>query len=763
MHSIRNFFNDYLNSIRQSQFLKRTLVSYLSVSFILFIIFSLLISRHISADYRNNVIAMNHKTMLQSSDITANVLSNVYNYTENLFNNDENLLSIMYGKKFTSELSMKKAVLTASLNSFSNVLDSFYIINLDSGYICSSYGTYYSPLDFFDQDIIQDLQNDKLDKRHSYFVPRKIPAPQAKSNQEYLKVISLIYVMDNAHAFVVNIDQEKYASMAGAGADSDIQTIVLNSNNLCLVHSDSQQFASDYSGSPLVKKIHSSASHSGNMIQKLDGANYFISYLRDDYFGFTYIILTRKYLFNINSPLVVNTFVYSFIFIILTVILSLLLSWITYHPVHNIKQNLQLFDTVPPDVAENDVSGIPAAIHAIHHSYDTMTRRITTYEHTQARDLLKQFLEGSLDYTAFKNRLGNLPIHLDGPAYLVVMVSFDKLNQLTANNENIDLMRYAIINIGSELLEPHYSFELSDNEIDKITFVINTHNFNRELLRHIFSELKERYREYFGITLSVGVSNFTEKLSDVPVSYHNAYTALQHRLVTGKESLNFYDQLHFLPPDKQFYPFDEEKELLSSVKSSLEFNLENNIQAFFDAMEHYSDNLVLLYILRLNSAIERMEFSNDITITIPFIDSFALSSLTIEELKPHFVSRCSNIIQICLSRREQSSEKEMLISNVKQYVEEHLYDTDLSVSAIAKEVHLSVNYLRSIFKENTGLSLSSYITEQKLELICNLLKETDMPIQEISDKLGFTTRNYFFTFFKKHKGVTPTQYRNDIS
>ena len=98
-----------------------------------------------------------------------------------------------------------------------------------------------------------------------------------------------------------------------------------------------------------------------------------------------------------------------------------------------------------------------------------------------------------------------------------------------------------------------------------------------------------------------------------------------------------------------------------------------------------------------------------------------------------------------------------------QFVDEHLYDANLSVSLIAKEVHLSVNYLRSVFKESTGGSLSGYITGRKLDLICKLLKETDMPIQEISDKLGFTTSNYFFTFFKKQKGVTPTQYRNDSS
>ena len=78
---------------------------------------------------------------------------------------------------------------------------------------------------------------------------------------------------------------------------------------------------------------------------------------------------------------------------------------------------------------------------------------------------------------------------------------------------------------------------------------------------------------------------------------------------------------------------------------------------------------------------------------------------------------------------------------------------------LADHVHLSVNYLRNVFKDNTGDSLSAYITQKKLALICDLLQNTDMPLSEISDKLGFSTKNYFFTFVKKHTGMTPGDYR----
>lgn len=78
---------------------------------------------------------------------------------------------------------------------------------------------------------------------------------------------------------------------------------------------------------------------------------------------------------------------------------------------------------------------------------------------------------------------------------------------------------------------------------------------------------------------------------------------------------------------------------------------------------------------------------------------------------------------------------------------------------LADKVDLSVNYLRNIYKESTGESLSAHISQAKLDLICEMLQTSDLSIQEISEKLQFTTHNYFFTFFKKHMGVTPKQYR----
>ena len=132
----------------------------------------------------------------------------------------------------------------------------------------------------------------------------------------------------------------------------------------------------------------------------------------------------------------------------------------------------------------------------------------------------------------------------------------------------------------------------------------------------------------------------------------------------------------------------------------------------------------------------------------------------LSEYRAQFQSRCGYDLAALSEIKQHSRAKNDLIVQVQRLVADNIYNANLSVIMLAGQVGLSVNYLRNIYKENTGESLSAYITHCKLEMIYHLLSSTDDSIQEISDKLGFTTKNYFFTFFKKHTGMTPNEYRN---
>lgn len=100
--------------------------------------------------------------------------------------------------------------------------------------------------------------------------------------------------------------------------------------------------------------------------------------------------------------------------------------------------------------------------------------------------------------------------------------------------------------------------------------------------------------------------------------------------------------------------------------------------------------------------------------------------------------------------------------NIINYVRQHT-NCNLTVADIANHFGYSNNYLSTKFKKELGFHLSSFIVHTKLEEAKMLLKYTDKSLLEISEYLCFCSQSHFQNCFKKQYGVTPLQYRTDIS
>lgn len=93
-------------------------------------------------------------------------------------------------------------------------------------------------------------------------------------------------------------------------------------------------------------------------------------------------------------------------------------------------------------------------------------------------------------------------------------------------------------------------------------------------------------------------------------------------------------------------------------------------------------------------------------------------------------------------------------------------DTDLSADlTLAKQAQLldmNPSYLSTLFKKETGLTLTEFVTKRRIEHAVFLLNSTNMQIQTIAQYCGIEDVCYFTKLFKRHIGKTPSEYRNAI-
>ena len=90
------------------------------------------------------------------------------------------------------------------------------------------------------------------------------------------------------------------------------------------------------------------------------------------------------------------------------------------------------------------------------------------------------------------------------------------------------------------------------------------------------------------------------------------------------------------------------------------------------------------------------------------------------------------------------------------------YAEPLNLSLLANSFCISVSYLQHTFKAQTGYSIIDYLNRTRIDNAAKLLRETDLHISEISEKVGFPDYNYFSRVFKKYKSLTPSEFRKSL-
>lgn len=110
---------------------------------------------------------------------------------------------------------------------------------------------------------------------------------------------------------------------------------------------------------------------------------------------------------------------------------------------------------------------------------------------------------------------------------------------------------------------------------------------------------------------------------------------------------------------------------------------------------------------------------------------------------------------------EQERRSVAAVQKVQKHIQDHT-GGDLSLSSLADLVYFNPKYLSRLFKQETGLNLSDFILEVKLNKVKELLRKKGMKVHEVAEYAGYFSAPCFTRFFKKATGITPHEYRDSF-
>lgn len=117
------------------------------------------------------------------------------------------------------------------------------------------------------------------------------------------------------------------------------------------------------------------------------------------------------------------------------------------------------------------------------------------------------------------------------------------------------------------------------------------------------------------------------------------------------------------------------------------------------------------------------------------------------------------VIEIAMNQIHSIEESLTVVDRVKRFITEQIGLQSLSREDIASHVFLNPDYLTRVFKKDTGVSISDYLQQQRIEYAKQLLEQTEQSVSDIALSSGYSNLSYFSTMFKKATGIGPADYR----
>ncbi|MGP0584543.1 response regulator transcription factor [Paenibacillus timonensis] len=109
-------------------------------------------------------------------------------------------------------------------------------------------------------------------------------------------------------------------------------------------------------------------------------------------------------------------------------------------------------------------------------------------------------------------------------------------------------------------------------------------------------------------------------------------------------------------------------------------------------------------------------------------------------------------------RRSMAAGRPFSVEDIKEYIDNHYFE-DIKISMFTEKYFLSREYLMKLFKQQYGCGIHEYVQKVRMDKAKELLDDSMLKIQEISEMLGYKDKNYFSKAFRNYYDLSPSEYR----
>ncbi|GHH97897.1 AraC family transcriptional regulator [Neobacillus kokaensis] len=624
----------------------------------------------------------------------------------------------------------------------------------DGEYIYSAESTYSIPL--FTEKIYHyknwtpsQFRHELDHLEHPVFRPsEEVESPYLKNNRALTYLVPLppngikpygaaIFIIDEAT--VKKLQQ-------GVIEKGDGNTIILNEKGETL----STLYDGDYLKEPsFLSSIQ--GTQPGSQTVEIQNTPYILSSVKSNYTGWTFLtIMPESKLLEKVSQVKVRALSVLIVSIILGTIVIYFLMHINYRPL----QKVLFFTTNHLGKAIKNVNDMLHALSIIHEKEQIIEKKWKNNQHVIKEYLLLELLQGqTLNLDKFYHSGEEVGLFFRNKRFFVLR--FEIKNEDTGNESIISQWLNDELNSRFE----SHKVKLTDGILTYICALETEDPHLKEYLFFVHSSLWGLYKK----NITVGAGRIYEDPNKIGKSYMEASTALDYKLIKGQNQVIFFEDVmlesHLLD---YWYPKEEIETLHLLVSQGNTVKIIEMIRSIHREVEK---NRPPLHIVRcicydiINCIIKNACWKGQRYLTdVSYPDIEKLSKFdTLQDFELLVNDICTRLSNA--SEHQKPTSEKGLSEKAIAYIHNNYQDHQFSVEGMADALSVSQAYLKRYFKQQTGQTITDYLSYCRIEHAKKLLETSDISLKELVQEVGYHDVSSFIRKFKNEMKITPGEFR----
>jgi AraC-like DNA-binding protein len=656
-----------------------------------------------------------------------------------------------------------------------DILHSVYLLGENSDYLITSNQGGAKLNEFTDKGWIDDYHKFKEYKSEPVWMPTRVidysEDGTDDEQQDWNKVITFFYSFTPyttaaKGTLIFNVhEKELRRSINSNSFISEGYIAIINSNGDVISHVREElvgkKLPDDYLG-----KIIDDTGNEGYIINKAGNERQLITYYKSEFNNWIYVgVFPMDMLTGKVSGFMMKTICICLLFMALCILISYIVSKRISSPLEKLVHDIRVNKGINIKSNDSELSILSKAFEHMMKEESKLFSILENSKDSSRNTYLTKLLQGESTNDFSKEMTGIDFIH---DSYICAIILIDRYYEFTGtySDEQQEYMKTLILKVSEDLIGKEFRCAGLIFQDQKIVFIIN-YNANSvknvdNMLRNIFAKIQAQVSKVMDNTISIGVGNGVQTQGGIAESFNRAQEALKHKLLTGHGSINTWKDIDFSEVS-YYYPYSIEKHILNMIGSGISDKIEETVSELVSEIRSQKfiqyENVMQVFIqLTVNTV--KLLLDRRLNVSMIFGGNYNLYQVlsgkeTLEDIGEWLVEIFVKIAKYIESARCDNKSN---FNRALDYIHEN-FRKDIDIGTIAEHTGLSYSHLRKIFKEETGVNITSYVNQIRIDESKSLLSRTGMTIREIALALGYNNEQSFIRYFKKYENMSPGEYR----